>query len=245
VKTDFIVSDAHLGAVPDETEREFVRFLEFAGAHARTLLINGDLFDFWFEWGPVIPAKHFRVLAALSAIVDAGIPVTLMGGNHDAWGGRVLTDQVGVQLHNSVLRTTIGGRAALVAHGDGLGKGDFKYRALKSVLRSKAAIWGFRVLHPEIGMKIAQRVSTTEQKTHSDRTSKSRADFLEHWAREQLANDKTLSLVFCGHSHRPVLLEVDAGRYYINSGDWVQNRNYVTVADGAPPQIYDWPQRSE
>ena len=239
-KPDFIVSDTHLGAVPDETERAFVRFLEYAGARAATLLINGDLFDFWFEWGPVIPARHYRVLAAITSVVDAGVPVTLIGGNHDAWGGRFLTEHVGVTLHNGVLRTTLGGRAALVAHGDGLGKGDFKYRMLKTLLRSRAAVWGFRALPPEIGIKIANYVSSTEDKAHDDRSSTSRAAFLEHWAREQLAADAQLQLIACGHSHVPIVVAVGAGRYYVNSGDWVRHRSYVTLENGAAPLLCEW-----
>src|SRR5690606_36970655 len=118
----------------------------------RSVLLVGDLFDFWFEWGGVVPGKYFRVLSALAEVVDAGVPVTLIGGNHDAWGGAFLRDEVGVSFHPDTLVTELGGRRTLVAHGDGLGRGDHKYRVLKAVIRSRPAILGFRLLHPEIGM---------------------------------------------------------------------------------------------
>jgi UDP-2,3-diacylglucosamine hydrolase len=239
-KPDFVVSDTHLGVVPRETERAFIRFLEHAGANAATLLINGDLFDFWFEWGEVIPARHYRVLAALADVVDAGVPITMIGGNHDAWGGRFLVEHVGIALYDGVLRTTLGGRTALVAHGDGLGKGDLKYRMLKSLLRSNVAVWGFRALHPELGMKLAARVSMTEEHAKEDRGSQHRAAFLEHWASEQMAADSEVSLVLCGHSHEPARVEVSPGRFYINSGDWLRHRTYVTVATGEAPLLLDW-----
>src|SRR6185503_15626955 len=89
-KPDFIASDVHLGPTTPDRERSFLGFLEHIGAQAATLLINGDLFDFWFEYGSVVPGKHFRVLAALADLVESGVPVTLMGGNHDAWGGKFL-----------------------------------------------------------------------------------------------------------------------------------------------------------
>ena len=108
-KPDYIASDAHLGTRTRERERRFLAFLEHVGSNAGSLLINGDLFDFWFEYGRVIPGQHFRVLAALAALVDAGIPVTLMGGNHDAWGGRFLREQVGVAYHTGLLRLSLGG----------------------------------------------------------------------------------------------------------------------------------------
>lgn len=239
-KPDYVVSDTHLGAVPKQTERAFVRFLEHVGAEASALLINGDLFDFWFEWGPVIPARHYRVLAALSAVIDAGVPVTMIGGNHDAWGGRFLEEDVGMRVRNGVLRTTLGGRSALVAHGDGLGKGDVKYRLLKAVLRSRAAVLGFRALHPELGMKLADRVSSTEDKAEIDASNTTRAAFLEQWAAEQFANDAGLNLVLCGHSHVPALMEMGVDRFYINSGDWVKHATYVFLPHGEAPQIKTW-----
>jgi UDP-2,3-diacylglucosamine hydrolase len=162
----------------------------------------------------------------------------MIGGNHDAWGGRFLSEHVGMRLHQGTLRTTLGGRPALVAHGDGLGKGDIKYRMLKTVLRSRVAVWGFRALHPEIGVRIAEHVSKTD--AHCDRSGKLRATFLAHWAAEQFAADPALSLVICGHSHEPVLTEMGAGRHYVNSGDWVRHRSYLTIADGSAPQLHEW-----
>lgn len=245
-KPDYVVSDTHLGAVPSETERAFVRFLEHVGADAASLLINGDLFDFWFEWGPVIPARHYRVLAAIAAVVEAGIPITMIGGNHDAWGGQFLEQDVGMRVHNGLLRTTLGGRNALVAHGDGLGKGDLKYRMLKATLRSRIAVLGFRVLHPELGMKLVDRVSTTRDKADHDATSENRAAFIENWAATQLAADSGLDYVVCGHSHVPVMIEMGTNRFYINSGDWVKHATYVTFPEGTAPRLETWPiQRSE
>ena len=238
-KFDYIVSDTHLGAVPATTERAFIDFLRTIAPSARSLLINGDLFDFWFEWGDVIPARHYRVLAAIADLVDAGIPVTMIGGNHDAWGGRFLRESVGMALHDGVLRAQYAGRPALIAHGDGLGKGDVKYRVLKKVLRSKPAVWGFRALHPELGMRLAGGVSQTDEKRHFDHSSETRAAFLEQWAREQFAADPALSWVICGHSHVPALIEINAGRFYINSGDWVKHRSYVTIDEAGQPKLID------
>ncbi len=240
MKPLFIVSDVHLGAVPDETERAFLRFLDHVGAEASRLIIPGDLFDFWFEYGDIIPGRHFRALAALAALVDAGMPVLVTGGNHDAWGGRFLGEHVGVEFHAGHVRTEIAGRPALLAHGDGLGRGDFKYRALKRVLRSRAAIWGFRALHPELGVRLAQRVSTTEAKSDSDPGKRGRAAFIEEWARQTLAGEPELGWVVCGHSHLPAVVEVEPGRHYLNAGDWLTHWTYITVSDDGTPTLRRW-----
>jgi UDP-2,3-diacylglucosamine hydrolase len=240
MKPVFITSDVHLGAVPAETERAFLRFLEHVGAEGRRLILPGDLFDFWFEYGDVIPGEHFRVLAALADLVEAGVPVLVTGGNHDAWGGRFLEEHVGVEFHTGQVRTEIAGRPALLAHGDGLGKGDLKYRVLKRVLRSRPAIWGFRALHPELGMRLARRVSTTEAKADTDPGKVGRAGFIADWARETLTAQPELGWVVCGHAHLPTITEVESGRYYVNAGDWLTHWSYVTVADDGVPVLRRW-----
>jgi UDP-2,3-diacylglucosamine hydrolase len=237
-KPDYVVSDIHLGAVPDATERAFVAFLDHVGAEAASLLIAGDLFDFWFEYGEVVPGRHFRTLAALAGLVDAGIPVTMAGGNHDAWGGRFLTEHVGLSFHRDPFRMTLGGRHALVAHGDGLGRGDMKYRALKAVLRSRLAIGAFRALHPELGLRLARAVSTTENKADADVAAEGRASFLQGWAAERLEAEPGLDMVVCGHAHLPILHEHAPGRWYLNSGDWITHRTYIIVGAEAPLLMY-------
>lgn len=243
-RPDFIVSDIHLGAVPRATERAFIEFLEYVGGHGRSLLIVGDLFDFWFEYGTIIEGRHFRVLAALAELVESGVPVTLMGGNHDAWGGRFLREEVGVSFHPDQFRTVVGGRSALVAHGDGVGRGDLKYRMLKALLRSRLTVGAFRMIHPELGAKIAGGASTTEAKVGHDNAAQGRARYIEEWARERLREEPKLELVICGHSHVPAVEEVDPGRYYLNAGDWIQRDTYIVVSPGSEPELHSWAETS-
>lgn len=235
----YIASDVHLGAVPGTTERHFVAFLEHVAAHASRLIVNGDLFDFWFEYGDVVPGRHFRTLAALARVVDSGIPVALVGGNHDAWGGRFLHEEVGLELIDGVWRTELAGAPALVAHGDGLGSGDLKYRLLKATIRSRAAILAFRTLHPELGMRLARAVSSTEAKGHLEVAAQNRAAFLREWASERLSADPSLRYVVCGHAHVPEAIEVAPGRFYLNAGDWIRHRSYLTV-DASGARLLSW-----
>jgi UDP-2,3-diacylglucosamine hydrolase len=240
-RPDYIASDIHLGVVSAGTARGVLGFFRHVGESGRSLLLAGDLFDFWFEWGEVVPARHYRVLAALADLVEAGIPVTYAGGNHDAWGGRFLREEVGVAFHLEPFRLRLGGRTALVAHGDGLGRGDVTYRVLKRLLRSRLTVGGFRVLHPELGMRFARLVSSTDTKRSDDPGAGGRSRFLAEWAAERLREDPSLDLVVCGHAHQPVLEEHDGGRWYINAGDWLTHFSYAVVADGAAPALRRWP----
>jgi UDP-2,3-diacylglucosamine hydrolase len=62
----YVFSDAHLGAASAERERGLVSFLRSRIGQPGSLVVNGDLFDFWFEWRRVEPRGHFRTLAALA-----------------------------------------------------------------------------------------------------------------------------------------------------------------------------------
>jgi UDP-2,3-diacylglucosamine hydrolase len=235
----YLSGDVHLGAVSAERERSFLRWLDHAGARAEQLILNGDLFDFWFEYATVIPRGHTRVLGALAALVDAGVPVTLMGGNHDWWGGSYLEEEVGVTFLREPTTLELAGRWVFLAHGDGLGRGDLGYRALKTMLRGRFTRWAFRWIHPDLGAGIARRVSKTEERGLT-RDEKARAAALAAWGAAKLRADRSIDMVILGHSHIPRVDEIEPGRFYVNAGDWVQHHSYLVLEGGQPPRLAEW-----
>lgn len=241
-KPAVVVSDVHLGAVPASTERAFRRFLDRVAERASELLINGDLFDFWFEYRHVILREHFRVVAKLAEVVEAGVDVSFVGGNHDAWAGSFLRDDVGVRLLDGPVVTTVGGRRALVAHGDGVGRGDYRYRALRRTIRHPVAVGAFRRLHPDLGRRIANLASTTEHKAGGDDAhAGGRAAFIRGWAEERMEEDPSLELVLAGHAHVAEVVEVGPGRFYVNTGDWIRGSDYLVLPPGGgPPEPRSW-----
>ena len=109
----YVISDIHLGHASDATERLLLSFLRALPGRAASLLINGDLFEFWFEWKTVVPRSGVRVLAALMDLRDAGVPVTMLAGNHDCWGGDVLRE-AGVDFQFGPWTGSLGGWRARV-----------------------------------------------------------------------------------------------------------------------------------
>ena len=241
-KPVFLISDVHLGAVSRETEEAFRRWLLHVKESGSRLIINGDLFDFWFEYRRVVLGEHVRVLASLADLVDCGVPVLLMGGNHDWWGGDFLRNHIGVDFRRDPARIQVKGKSVLVAHGDGLGSGDIGYRVLRLVLRGRFTRWLFRWLHPDLGARLADWVSGTNSNPDPGHIAAShgRMAFLSGWAAEQLRDDPTLDIVALGHAHMPVVDEVAPGRYYVNSGDWVLHRSYVTIDESGKPVLHEW-----
>jgi hypothetical protein len=141
------------------------------------------------------------------------VPVSFVGGNHDAWAGSFLRDEVGVTLLEGPVEMELGGRRALVAHGDGVGRGDYRYRALRKVIRPpRLRSPPSAACTPDTGRRIAGLASTTEHKADSgDQAAKGRAAFIRGWAEEQLARMPHVELVVAGHAHVPEVAEVAPG----------------------------------
>lgn len=222
----YIISDVHLGAAPPEVETALLAFLRSIGTKAGSLLINGDLFDFWFEWRHVIPRAGFRVLAALADLRDQGVDVVLIAGNHDCWGGEVLRKDVGITYHIGVWEGSIAGWQSRVDHGDGLReKEDRRYRALRRVLRNPLAIRAFRLIHPDWGTALATR-SSDASRTH--RALDGGAG-LRQIAMSTLGGAASLELLLFGHSHVPALERSPGGAVYANAGTWLDKPTFLVV----------------
>ena len=236
----YVVSDAHLGATPEARAADLVDWLRFVRGRASHVVLNGDIFDFWFEYRRAIPRGHVRVLGAIAEIVDAGVPVTFMGGNHDWWGGSCLVDEIGVAFHRTPARATLAGRSAYIAHGDGLGGGDWGYRIASRVLRARLFRGVFRWVHPDLGARLASLLSRSESHDGPPgEGSRMRSEALEALAVRELKRDAALDIVVFGHTHIPVLAEV-GGRYYINPGKWMGDRSYAVIEASGPPRIEKW-----
>jgi UDP-2,3-diacylglucosamine hydrolase len=221
-----LMSDAHLGAAPSERERDVVAFLNFARANAGSVVINGDLFDFWFEWRTVMPRGHVRVLGALAALADAGTPVLMIAGNHDAWGGDVLGREIGVELVHGEWNGELGGWRAHVAHGDGLRRReDRSYRAFKRVMRHPLAIRAFGSLHPDFATRVASGTSN-HSRSHGATDGGSGLRTVAH---EYLAAHRETELVCFGHSHVATLERTTAGGVYANPGAWATRPAYLVM----------------
>lgn len=225
-----VVADAHLGQVPPAVEAAFHRFLRAVPDLGDALLINGDLFDFWFEYGAVIPRRHFATVAALHALRTRGVPITFVGGNHDRWGGDFLIHDLGIAFHGGEADLEVAGRRAFVAHGDGLTEQHWSARLMHRVTRHPLTIRLFRALHPDLGFWIAHQLSGTLADSTRDPAVLDRAAAAQaHFARAMLARRPELDLVILAHTHRPALEQLPEGRAYLNPGAFLDGFRYAVV----------------
>jgi UDP-2,3-diacylglucosamine hydrolase len=225
-----VVADAHLGQVPAATEAAFHTFLERVPQPGDHLLIDGDLFDFWFEYGAVIPRKHFASVTKLAALRARGVAITFVGGNHDRWGGRFLTDDLGIAFSSGETEVDLAGRRAFVAHGDGLTEQHWSAKLMHRVTRHPLTAWTFRHLPPDLGFWIAGKLSGTLADTTKDRAVLDRAAAAQRdWACDLLRRRPELDLVVMAHTHRPQLETLPDGRAYLNPGAFLDGGRYAII----------------
>lgn len=222
----YVISDAHLGFASRDAERSLVAFLRHLHGRAGGLVINGDLFEFWFEWRRVMPRAAFRVLAALADVRDSGVPVLMIAGNHDCWGGDILRDDVGIEYQLDPWEGALGGWRARVDHGDGLRPvEDRRYRALRMVLRNRLAITLFRWLHPDLGSALASGSSSTSRNYQA----RDGGAGMRRVAEERLKAAPSLELLILAHSHVAALERLGTG-VYANAGAWMDGATFLRVA---------------
>ena len=222
----YVVSDAHLGFATREVERSLLRFLAHLRGRAGSLVVNGDLFEFWFEWRRVMPRGTFRVLAALADLRESGVPIVMLAGNHDCWGGEILREDVGVDYRMDPWLGSLGGWRARVEHGDGLReREDRGYRLLRRIIRHPVSVRLFRLLPPDLGSALANRTS------HTSRNYQARdaGAGLRAAAERRLASDRELELLIYAHSHVAELKRVADGSVYANAGPWLDRQTFLRI----------------
>jgi len=237
----FFISDIHLGLQSREKEekkeRHLVRLLDYIGTQNNAeLFIVGDLFDYWFEYRKVYQKGFFRSLTSLQDLVEKGIIVNYIIGNHDFMHRDFFADEIGCKMFEDGIERVIDGKKFFIAHGDGLIKNDYGYNILKKILRNKTLQEVYSWIHPDIGVSLASKSS----KTSRDYTSKKdygEADGLMEAARIKI--DEGFDYVLFGHLHQKRFEHYNNG-YYINLGSWLGEPCYGLYKD-KKFEIVDYP----
>jgi UDP-2,3-diacylglucosamine hydrolase len=232
-KKYYFFSDVHLGLRLKEEEKQkekrVVDFLESIRHDAEKIYIVGDLFDCWIEYRKVVPKGYFRLLAKLNEISESGIEIIFLSGNHDFWLNTYLRDDVGMKIYYEPIDFEKDGKKFFVAHGDGLGKGDTGYKIIKKILRSRVNQFLYSLIHPDLGIALAQGSSKTSR-NHTEDKSHGGKRMIEY-AAAKIAEG--YDFVIMGHHHKPQKIDMAGGnKFYITLGDWIKNNSYGVYSNG-------------
>ncbi|MCM1108703.1 MAG: UDP-2,3-diacylglucosamine diphosphatase [Clostridium sp.] len=239
MKNVYFISDAHLGsrAIPHGRmqERRLVRFLDSIKDKASAVFMLGDMFDFWYEYRLVVPKGYTRFLGKVSELTDLGVEVHFFTGNHDIWCGDYLEKECGVVLHRRPQTMEIGDKVFLLAHGDGLGDPDRKFKFLRAVFHNKLCQRMFSCLHPRWAMEFGLNWAKHSRIKHGqggdpDYMGEDK-EYLVLYAKDYQKTHPDVNYYIFGHRHIELDLMLSRTSRVLILGDWISQFTYA-VYDG-------------
>lgn len=228
----YFVSDIHLGAgdlaEQRRVERAFLDFLAKIEADAETLVLAGDIFDFWFEYKRVVPKGFTRVLGRLAELSDRGVKIIMLTGNHDMWVGDYLTEECGIALYTKPQTLALAGKNIFVAHGDNMNIDNMPVlRLMNAMFRSKALRWlATWLVHPNCFVRFGKWWSGRSRKSHCAVTDAKVLEPLIRYASEYAGLHDVDYFVF-GHMHYAA--DVAEPQRMLFLGDWHSRPTYISL----------------
>ncbi len=224
-----VVSDAHLGAAPGPIEDAFLAFLHELPRLGDGLLINGDLFHFWFGQRDGAEAAGSRVIAAIGELAGR-VPVAMTGGNRDRWGEPGWQRSFGVRFDPHELRLEVAGARVLAVHGDCVPEDRWipRIRHRMAALPITSAV--YRALPRNLGPWLVHRLAKTVFSGRHDEAAIDRSARRQlAWAERRLAEEADVRFLVMGHTHRATTVELSPGSHYLNPGAWLDGCQYGVV----------------
>ena len=232
-KSLYFASDFHLGAPSKESshdrEIKICRWLDDISKDAAGIFLVGDIFDFWFEYKKVIPKGFIRFQYKLLELREKGQEIFIFSGNHDKWFFDYFPLEFGIPVFQKPICIEVGNHKILVGHGDGLGPSDHSYKILQKIFEGKIPQYIFRCLHPDLGVRLAQRWSSHSRISSSKKKYEFKSkeqEWLWQYARE-IEKKEHFDYYIFGHRHIPLELEINKNAKYLNLGEWITQYTYV------------------
>ena len=222
-------SDLHLGAEKcAASQGDFISFLNDLPGDTRALYLLGDIFDFWFE-RKRRPEGFDDVLEALKRVVDSGVEVFFLKGNHDWWTFGRLERLTGIKvLEPQPVCLILAGKQFCIAHGDALGPMDFRARFTRSLLKGRLSIFMARYMVPErLLYRLAALWSGASRHTNELNPYVFDTESPLYKFACDFEKSHPVDYFIFGHIHRPVDITTPAGAGLHLLDDWTDGPNWL------------------
>jgi UDP-2,3-diacylglucosamine hydrolase len=228
-----VISDTHIKFNENDEDKarrlRVTNFLQSISSDTDMLVLNGDIFDLWFDWNSVIIAGYYDFIHELKTIISRGIKVVMLAGNHDFWFNGFL-EKLGIEIYSDYYITIDKQNQIYFTHGDKHTSNDIRYFIFRNLLRNKVTKFIFNLIHPELSLNIGKKLSrSSRDRQDSPEITKKKNQGLIDFAEKKIKDG--YQLVIMGHAHNPQKIQLDQG-FYLNSGDWIVHNSYIEIVDG-------------
>ena len=227
------IADAHLREWDSEQQTKIIRFLEREKKNLETLVILGDLFEFWFGFAPFAFEGYRPVLSKLEELVKGGVYIRYAEGNHDFALGSYFEDTLRARIDVTDSVVDLGGKRIYIAHGDQVNRSDRFYQIFRRILKNTLTYWIIRKAGPRISKKVAAFLSSISAGKRDSKSSRRIERIFQQFAIEKFREG--FDVVILAHSHLPqsCSFEIDGKKtHYFNVGDWIDHFSFLRYRPG-------------
>lgn len=235
----YFISDLHLDAVfrkNNPQHRKLDDFFDHLRQEAGSLYILGDYFDFWFEYGHVVPSRSLYGLHKLMTLREHDVDVVYLTGNHDGWARRFFQEEFNIPVYHGPVTVDCPPHRVLLLHGDGLRSGESGYRLLRWFIRHPLNQWLYRKLHPGLGIPLARWFSRKSRERGPESFDESKDPAMNQFYDDWFA--RGIDVIMMGHNHRPSSRNIGEKKVMV-LGDWIRHFSYA-VYNGSSVQLLEW-----
>lgn len=228
-----VISDVHLATLASKA-KPLLKYLK--SIHPHTLVLNGDIIDSWRFSRNYFPKSHLKVIRQLVRMIEKGVKVVYITGNHDDVFRKFNNTKLGNFRIVNQLELKTGHQNVWIFHGDVF---DHIIHHSPWLAKFGAAAYGLLTVINKflnVVIRIFGGKDMIIYKSMKDRILKEKKVLSNfELAIANAALNRNVDLVICGHTHIPVdkLISSDHGEIrYINCGDWVEHFSAAECMDG-------------
>lgn len=219
-----IISDLHL-ATHACKPKKILKYLK--SIQPNILVLNGDIIDSWRFSRNYFPKNHLKVIRQIIKMMEKGIPVYYITGNHDEFLRKFNHTQIGNLKIVNQLILELGGTKTWIFHGDIF---DHVIHQAKWLAKLGAAIYGFLSIINKLINFVLLFLGLKEIFIYkSFKKHLLKENFVLSKFEKAIGNSAILQgyeNVICGHTHSPKTKKIEINGKsvaYFNCGDWVEH----------------------
>jgi UDP-2,3-diacylglucosamine pyrophosphatase LpxH len=222
-----IVSDLHVGNPYSAATRNLGEFFEFAASGGYNLCINGDGFEILQARFASLAAESATVLRGIRRLIDRGLSVSYVVGNHDIALENFLMAWSGIQI-SPFLNVTSGDLRIRVEHGHLYDPSFVKSpRLYEWLTRAAGPILHF---YPDVYRLWTGWEDVKQGARRMLRPNRGERSVYHEAA--QMLMRRGFDVVVFGHTHQPEDVALPPGGRYLNCGTWVRGGTFVEIDRG-------------
>jgi len=219
-----VISDIHL-ATHACHPKKVLKYLK--SIQPKTLVLNGDIIDSWRFSRNYFPKPHMKVVRQLIKMMEKGVQVYYITGNHDEFLRKFDKIQIGNLRIINQLVLDLDGHKTWIFHGDLF---DLIIHESKWLAKIGAASYGLLSLLNNALQPILRLFGKNETIIYRSIKKRFLREKPEPSVFEkkigEVAVNQGYDTVICGHTHIPKvkMLNInDKVVKYLNCGDWVES----------------------